>query len=208
MKKWIIIILAVIILPINAKKYVSGEPWPRKGYKLIWVTPSGYHPLEVQQFTGTNLYYLKLKPIGLKDGEFYFLTINHEVADSILRYTLTNEYFPSKLQRRHWLKSVLDSTGVKKPITETEWTLYKPQRIYSYHIDHTSKNYWKPFDVQQAWQYYCKQRNLNPKTGAAKQQLSTESSLVFLQMIRAILPVMAAGADNRTLTEKVMNGGY
>lgn len=64
--------LFVSILPIRAKRYVSGEPWPKNGYKLTWVTPAGYYPLEVQRFTGTNLYYLKLKPIGLKNGDMSF----------------------------------------------------------------------------------------------------------------------------------------
>lgn len=200
--------LVVSILPISAKRYVSGEPWPKNGYKLTWVTPAGYYPLEVQRFTGTNLYYLKLKPIGLKNGEFFFLTINSEVADNILKYTLSDEHISSKLQRKQWLKSFLDSTGVKKPANETEWTYYKPQRAYTYQVSYNSKNYWKPFDVQQAWQCYCKQRNLDPNTGETKQHPSAESTMAFLQMIRTVLPIMAAGTDNRTLTEKVLNGGY
>ena len=95
MRKIFVILMMAVTLSVCAKKYVSGSPWPAKGYKLsTWVTPLEYTAIEVQRFDKTDVFYLKLVPLGAKNGEFCFLPVSYEVADSILMFTCTDEYLP------------------------------------------------------------------------------------------------------------------
>ena len=202
MKKLLLMIILAVILPISitAKNYIPGEPWPRDGYKLsMWVTPPCARSIEVQRFVDADFFYLKVRTIGLKDGEFYYLAIIREVADSILRFTSTDEFFPKKLQREKWMEEFLKSTG-------------KPKKVLAYK-QHNGRKYaylaWRRFDQSAAWDTYCEQRHLDPKTGEQRKQVSAEGMMAFMSMVKNILPVMAAGSDSRTLYDKIMqDGGY
>jgi hypothetical protein len=215
MKKILLMMILAVVLPISitAKNYIPGEPWPRDGYKLsTWVTPTCARSIEVQRFVDADFFYLKVRTIGLKDGEFYYLAIIREVADSILRFTSTDEFFPKKLQREKWMEEFLKSTGFEGPTDKTEWTKYKPKKVLAYK-QHNGRKYaylaWRRFDQSAAWDTYCEQRHLDPKTGEQRKQVSAEGMMAFMSMVKNILPVMAAGSDSRTLYDKIMqDGGY
>ena len=94
-------------------------------------------------------------------------------------------------------------------MNETEWTWYKPRRQYTYRVTYNSSVYWKKFDASEAWLSYCNQRGLDPKTGDKRKQVSAEGMMAFMQAVRSVLPIMAAGVDNRTQWEKIVqSGGY
>lgn len=199
MRKILLLIILSIALPVCAKKYVPGEPWPAKGYNL----PCAY--VELQRFPDAELYYLKIKE---RDDRFRFLVVEREVADSILLYTMTKTYLPKFTQRQQWLREFLEATGEHEPITKSEWTLFKPKRIYK-KINGRGGLYWRRFDQGFAWDLYCEQRDLDPKTGEPKGKPSPEAQMAFINMVRAVLPVFASGADCRTLYDKVVqSGGY
>lgn len=202
--------MMAVTLSVNAKRYVSGGPWPVKGYKLsTWVTPMDYSAIEVQRFDKSDVFYVKLVPLGAKNGEFFFLPISYEIADSVLMFTCTDEYLHKKAERKLWVKEFLKATGINQPINKTEWTWYKPRRVYTNKITYNTAAYWKKFDAIEAWLSYCKQRGLDPKTGNKHEQVSTESMMAFIQAVRYVLPIMAAGVDSRTQWEKVVqSGGY
>ena len=205
-----VILMMDVTLSVCAKKYVSGSPWPAKGYKLsTWVTPLEYTAIEVQRFDKSDVFYLKLIPLGTKSGEFCFLPVSYEVADSILMFTCTDEFLPKKAERKQWIREFLKGTGIQQPMNETEWTWYKPRRQYTNRVTYNSSAYWKKFDASEAWLSYCNQRGLDPKTGDKRKQASAEGMMAFMQAVRSVLPIMAAGVDNRTQWEKfVQSGGY
>ena len=119
MRKNIVILMMAITLSASAKKYVSSSPWPAKGYKLsTWITPLEYTAIEVQRFEKTDVFYLKLVPLGAKNGEFCFLPISYEVADSILMFTCTDEYLPKKAERKQWIREFLKATGIQQPMNQ------------------------------------------------------------------------------------------
>lgn len=201
MKKLILLTMLLTAITVSAKKYIPGEPWPAMGYDLS--SYSIHLAVSVQRYSDNDtLYYLKMKPDAMKkyDG-FYFLTIDKVAADSILRYTLTDEKFKKLRHRDKWFHLFMDGlkaelvyrslNGYEKNINETEWTYYEPQ-----------KN--QPFSTEQAARAYTSQR-----TPKKKFKMTPETWDYFYGSLKFALKIMGGGVDTRTLYDKIMqSGGY
>lgn len=201
MKKLILLTMLLTAMTVSAKKYIPGEPWPAMGYDLS--SYSRHLAVSVQRYSDNDtLYYLKMKPDAMKkyDG-FYFLTIDKVAADSILRYTLTDEKFTKLRQRDKWFHYFMEDLGAEtvyrslngydKKVNDTEWTYYHPQNN-------------KVFNTESAAYAYNNQRS--PKK---KYEMSPEVWDYFYSNLKFALKIMGGGADTRTLYDKVMqSGGY
>ena len=201
MRKIFLFTLMLMTLSAVGKNYIPGEPWPAMGYDLS--SYSRHLAVSVQRFVDNDtLYYLKMKPDAMKKYEgFYFISIDKVAADSILRYTLTDEKFKKLRHRDKWFHYLMDGLGAEtiyrslngydKNINETEWTYYNPQRSRS-------------FTTGEAAQAYRNQRS--PKK---QMEISPEAWDYFYGNIKFVLKIMGGAADTRTLYDKVMqSGGY
>lgn len=201
MRKLILLIMLLTAITVSAKKYIPGEPWPEKGYDLS--SYSRHLAVSVQRYTDNDtLYYLKMKPDAMAKYEgFYFLTIDKVAADSILRYTLTDEKFTKLRQRDKWFHYFMEDLGAEtvyrslngydKNVNDTEWTYYQPQNN-------------NVFNTEAAAYAYRNQRS--PKK---KYEMSPEVWDYFYSNLKFALKIMGGGADTRTLYDKVMqSGGY
>ena len=205
MKTILLFLSLLLTLPILAKKYIPGEPWPANGYDLRSYAPE--FDVSIQRFPDNDtLYYLRMNPNGMvKTRDYYYLTISAQAADSILTYTLTNKVFKKPRHRSKWLYLLMKDTqadivqkslngGRGNPYEEkakqTEWTRYTPQTN-------------RPFTTEQAMQAYERQR--------APQEIvefPPEVWAHFYNQVGFVIKIMGEGAQHRTLYDKVMNGGY
>lgn len=203
MKTIITILFMMAALPMSAIKYSPGEPWPENGYDLS--SYAMHLKVSVQRFQDNDtLYYLKMTPYAMKkyDG-YYFMTINKQAADSIITNTLTDEKFKKLRHRDRWFQNLMKNLGAEiiyrslnsgignyyeKQVNNTEWSYYKNNQ---------------KLNTKTALQAYETQRN------PQKTEFSPEAWGHFLRQASFALKIMGAGADTRTLYDKIMqDGGY
>ena len=205
MKKIILFLAILLTLPVAARKYIPGEPWPADGYNLKSYAPE--FDVSVQQFPDNDtLYYLKISPNGMVNTkDYYYLTINEQAADSILTYVLTDKIFEKQRHRSKWLYLLMKETqadivlkslnggrgnSYEEKAKQTEWTRYTPRPNM-------------PFTAEQAMQAYVQQR-----TPVKKVEFSGEQWAHFINQVGFVIKIMGEGAQHRTLYDKVMRGGY
>ena len=165
---------------------------------LRTVAPTQFLDCEIKSFADNDsILYMAFRTYKLKDGEFYFMFVTPEVADTISRCAL-NKSIKFK-DRRQWMQAYMDSTDWRDLDRSKSWTKYTPRKIYQRNGYSTKE----PFGFAPAWRAYTKQHNLN-LDGTKKKEPTVEEWITFLKAVRMVGAMMPQG-ETRPLVDQIRN---
>lgn len=162
------------------------------------VVPTQFLNCEIRSFSNNDsILYMKFHTYDLKPGEFYFMFITPEIADTVQMCAL-NKKIKFK-DRRLWMRAYMDSTDIKNLDYSTTWTKYKPRKVYQRNGYSTPE----AFDFMAAWRAYTKQHDLN-LDGTKKREPTVQEWITFLKAIRMVGAMMPQG-ETRPLVDQIRN---
>ncbi len=182
---------------MQAQDKIDSIQFPSKGYTIRWPNSDlSINTVTIKKFKESDsLYYVKFVSDNMTPYSIFFTCLNERNA-KIISYVLDKL---NKKQRTKFIKDFLKSTHFYDKYQGEDvdnWTYFNAKvneryLMKNFNLDFAIYAFKKEKEAKERW------KNVSP-----------EQWMILFQAAKAILPVMAAGADTRTLYDKVLSGGY
>lgn len=197
-KKLFLFLLLTLALPMAAQ----NTSFPKKGYNIKWIkrTASGFqnYSCTIKKFKDSDsIYYISYVTPDLQPYCICFSFLHQKGAEMIADALESR----NRQEKIRWIKAYLNYTQVYDVDHITRyneyWTYFKPKI--------NERDLVKHFNLSSAIYAYNRDRDRDARWA----NITPDQWLQLYEAAKVVLPLMGAGADGRTLYDKIMqDGGY